>query len=71
MRQTLLTAGLALLCGCLGPVNVAWRGVINHTSNQATTDGRIDNRPAGNRGSVAAEKTNDFDTSVRTPDKEQ
>ena len=68
MRRTAPIAGLALLCGCVGPVNLAWRGVVNYTNAEATTDGQVHNQPSGNRGSVAADKTNDLDTQVGKPE---
>ncbi len=37
-------------------------------SAEATTDGQVHNQPSGNRGSVAAEKNNDFDTQVGKPE---
>lgn len=60
----------ALLASCLGPVNVAWRGVIHHTENRATTEGRIANRPAGNSGAVEAPKTTDIQATANTAEKE-
>lgn len=59
-----LTLMAILLVGCLGPVNVAWRGVILHTENRASTEGVINNSPAGNGGAVEAPKTNDFKTDL-------
>ena len=61
-------AAAVLAVSCIGPVNVAWRGVIHHTENRAATEGRIDNRPAGNSGSVEAAKTNDFKTDLNQKD---
>ena len=60
-------AAAALAVSCVGPVNVAWRGVIHHTENRATTDGRIDNRPSRNAGSVEAPKTSDLKADVGQP----
>ena len=68
MRRTALIAGLALLCGCVGPVNLAWRGVVNYTNAEATADGQVHNRPSGSRGSVAAGKTYDLDPQVGKPE---
>ncbi|MGN0878433.1 MAG: hypothetical protein ACI4WT_03120 [Oligosphaeraceae bacterium] len=65
MRVLPLVTAVAMLAGCIGPVNIAWRGVIHHTENRATTEGRIDNRPTGNSGSVEAAKTNDIRTDLQ------
>ena len=42
--------------------------MVNYTNAEATTDGQVHNQPSGNRGSVAAEKNNDFDTQVGKPE---
>lgn len=47
------------MTGCMAPVNIAWRGVIHSTQQEATTEGRIDNKPGKQHGAVAAEKTTD------------
>lgn len=68
IQKTLAVAMvLAAATSCIGPVNVAWRGVIHHTENRATTDGRIDNRPSRNAGSVEAPKTSDLKADVGKP----
>ena len=53
----LLLISMMLLPGCT--TNLAWRGVVINTSQQATTEGKIANQPKAGDNSIAAEKTTD------------
>ena len=53
----LLLISMMILPGCT--TNLAWRGVVINTSQQATTEGKIANQPKAGDNSIAAEKTTD------------
>jgi hypothetical protein len=57
MKYLLLIAMILILPGCT--TNLAWRGVVINTSQQADTEGTITNTPTSGANSVAAEKTTD------------
>jgi len=57
MKYLLLIAMMLILPGCT--TNLAWRGVVINTSQQATTEGKIANQPKAGDNSIAAEKTTD------------
>ena len=52
----------SFLSGCT--TNLAWRGVVINTSQQATTEGKIANQPKAGDNSIAAEKTTDLKADV-------
>ena len=58
-----LTVCLLVSGGCLG-THFYNRSVVNYTKNRAETYGTISNTPKTGAQSVAAEKTNDFQTST-------
>ena len=58
----LLLISMMLLPGCT--TNLAWRGVVINTSQQATTEGKIANQPKAGDNSIAAEKTTDMKADV-------
>ena len=62
MKYLLLIAMMLILPGCT--TNLAWRGVVINTSQQATTEGKIANQPKAGDNSVAAEKTTDLKADV-------
>lgn len=42
----LMSLILCVMCvGCLGPVNISYKGVSNYNRQEATTDGEIENKP--------------------------
>lgn len=57
MKTIICMIAITLLPGCV--CNVAWRGVVNNTQQEATTEGRITNEPWHGNTSIAAEKTTD------------
>ena len=57
MRIIILFLSIALLPGCV--CNIAFRGVVNNTQQEATTEGKIKNEPWHGNTSIAAEKTTD------------
>ena len=58
----LLLISMMLLPGCT--TNLAWRGVVINTSQQADTEGKIVNQPKAGDNSIAAEKTTDLKADV-------
>ena len=62
MKYLLLIAMMLILPGCT--TNLAWRGVVINTSQQATTEGKIANQPKAGDNSIAAEKTTDLKADV-------
>lgn len=67
--QTLTAiAALVLSVSCIGPVNVAWRGIVHFNQQEATTEGRTVTTPTNSSGSVEAAKTNDFKTDINPKD---
>ena len=60
--KILLMIALMILPGCT--TNLAWRGVVINTSQQATTEGKITNQPKAGDNSIAAEKTTDLKADV-------
>ena len=58
MRTIIAIIAIALLPGCV--CNVAWRGVVNNTQQEATTEGKIKNEPWHGDTSIAAEKKTDL-----------
>ena len=58
----LLMIALMILPGCT--TNLAWRGVVINTSQQADTEGQISNWPDSGDNSIAAEKTTDMKADV-------
>ena len=62
MKYLLLIAMMLILPGCT--TNLAWRGVVINTSQEATTEGKIANRPKAGDNSIAAEKTTDLKADV-------
>lgn len=57
MKTIIAMIAIALLPGCV--CNVAWRGTLSYTEQQATTDGATTSTPAQRDTSIAAEKTTD------------
>ena len=57
MKTIICMIAVAILPGCV--CNVAWRGVVNNTQQEATTEGKIKNEPWHGNTSIAAEKTTD------------
>ena len=57
MKTIVCMIAVAIPPGCV--CNVAWRGVVNNTQQEATTEGRITNEPWHGNTSIAAEKTTD------------
>jgi len=64
MRNLLVMLIAIMFVGCT--TNLAWRGVVINTSQEATTDGKIKNQPKAGDNSVAAEKQTDFDVPFST-----
>ncbi|HHV04086.1 MAG TPA: hypothetical protein GXX64_09335 [Bacteroidales bacterium] len=62
MKYLLMIAMMLILPGCT--TNLAWRGVVINTSQQATTEGKIANQPKAGDNSIAAEKTTDLKADV-------
>ena len=62
MKILLMIATMLILPGCT--TNLAWRGVVINTSQQATTEGKIANQPKAGDNSIAAEKTTDLKADV-------
>ena len=62
MKYLLMIAMILILPGCT--TNLAWRGVVINTSQQATTEGKIANQPKAGDNSIAAEKTTDMKADV-------
>ena len=48
---------VAILPGCV--CNIAWRGTLSYTEQQATTEGTTTSTPTQRDTSIAAEKTTD------------
>lgn len=63
MRHLFLILLLILPVGCYN-TNIAWRGVIDTTTQKASTEGRIDNRPKAGDISINAEKQTDLKADV-------
>ena len=57
MKTIIAMIAIALLPGCV--CNVAWRGTLSYTEQQATTDGTTISTPKQRDTSIAAEKTTD------------
>lgn len=62
MKYLLMIAMMLILPGCT--TNLAWRGVVINTSQQADTEGKIANHPKAGDNSIAAEKTTDLKADV-------
>lgn len=59
MRDLLVMLIAIMFTGCT--TNLAWRGVVINTLQEATTEGKISNRPTNGDNSVAADKQFDAD----------
>ena len=64
MRIIILFLSIALLPGCV--CNIAWRGVVNNTQQEATTEGTITNEPWHGATTISAEKTTDLKATAPT-----
>ena len=62
MKAIICMIAIALLPGCV--CNIAFRGVVNNTQQEAATEGRIKNEPWYGNTSIAAEKTTDLKADV-------
>lgn len=62
MKAIICMIAIALLPGCV--CNIAWRGVVNNTQQEATTEGTITNEPWHGATTISAEKTTDLEADV-------
>ena len=57
MKTIIAMIAVAILPGCV--CNIAWRGTLSYTEQQATTEGTTTSTPTQRDTSIAAEKTTD------------
>ena len=64
MKAIICMIAIALLPGCV--CNIAFRGVVNNTQQEATTEGKIRNEPWHGNTAISAEKTTDLKATAPT-----